>query len=70
MYHDGLLSALHKFGIQKNVIMMIKSLYVNSNNPVLINNDVGEFFKTSVGVRQGCLLCFPQHYSTYFLKKL
>ena len=36
--------------------MMIKSLYANSTRAVLLNNAEGELFKTSVGVRQLCLL--------------
>ena len=36
--------------------MMIKSLYANSTSAVLLNNAEGEFCKTSVGIRQGCLL--------------
>ena len=35
--------------------MMIKSLYANYTCAVLLNNIEGEFFKTSVDVRQGCL---------------
>ena len=34
---------------------MIKDLYCNSSSAVLINNIQGTF-KTTVGVRQGCLL--------------
>ena len=36
--------------------MMIKSLYANSTSAVILNNAESEFFKTSVGVRHGCLL--------------
>ena len=56
VYHDGLWSALYKFGIQNDIIMMIKSRYANSTSAVLLNNAESEFFKTSVGVRQGCLI--------------
>ena len=30
--------------------------YENSKSAVLLNNQLGEFFRTTVGVRQGCLL--------------
>ena len=36
--------------------MMLKSLYANCTSAELLNNAAGEFFKTSVGVRQGYLL--------------
>ena len=35
---------------------MIKALYCNSSSAVLINNIQGKKFKTTVGIRQGCLL--------------
>ena len=34
----------------------IQALYANSCGAVLLNSQPGEFFKTTVGVRQGCLL--------------
>ena len=40
--------------MQNDIIMMIKS-YINSTSAVILNNSEGEFFKTSVGVRQGCM---------------
>ena len=39
-----------------NIISIIKSLYYNSSNTVLINNIQGSIFKITVGVRHGCLL--------------
>ena len=44
------------FGIQNEIIVMIKALYDNSTSEVLINNTQGKLFKTTVGVRQYCLL--------------
>ena len=35
---------------------MIKSLYKNSSSAILFNIIQGQMFKTTVGVRQGCLL--------------
>ena len=56
VYHEGMWSALCKFGINNDIIMMIKSLYANSTSAVLLNNMAGPFFNTTVGLRQGCLL--------------
>ena len=42
--------------INNDIIIIIKSLYTNHTSAMLLNNAEGEFFKTSVGVRQGCLL--------------
>ena len=54
--HEGMWSAVCKFGINNDTIMMIKSLYANSTSAVLLNNMAGPFFNTTVGLRQGCLL--------------
>ena len=56
VWHDGLWSSLQKYGININIISMIKALYYNSSSVVLINNIQGNTFKTIVGVRQGCIL--------------
>ncbi|GFS11711.1 endonuclease-reverse transcriptase [Elysia marginata] len=39
--------------IYSNLIIVIENLY---NNAVFSNNNIGDCFRTSVGVRQGCLL--------------
>ena len=54
VWHDVLWSLL-TFGINSNIISMIKSLYCNSSSAVIINNIEGNTFKATVGVRQGCL---------------
>ena len=51
VWHDGLWSSLQKYGINSNIISMIKALYCNSTSAVLINNIQGNTFKTTVGVR-------------------
>ena len=33
-----------------------KSLYISSKSSVMLNNNIGTKFNTTVGVRQGCLL--------------
>ena len=44
------------FGISHEIIRIIESLYENSNSAVILNNKTGDFFHTTVRVRQGCLL--------------
>ena len=45
-------------GIQKlqlrELFQAIQAVYEKSSNEVLFNSQLGEFFKTTVGVRQGC----------------
>ena len=41
---------------QHNLIQVIKNLYNKATSAVLFNNSIGDWFRTTVGVRQGCLL--------------
>ena len=56
VWHEGLWQRMRNFGISNEIIEIIESLYANSTNAVTINNVTGNFFDTTVGVRQGCLL--------------
>ena len=56
VWHDGLWSSLQKYGINSNIISMIKALYCNSSSAVIINNIQGNTFKKIFGVRLGCIL--------------
>lgn len=54
--HDGLWQVMRNFNIEEGLVQIIEALYRDSTSAVLLNNRIGEFFRTSVGVRQGCLL--------------
>ena len=56
VWHNGLWHVLRGFNIQKDLIDSIKALYDHASSAVLLNQQVGEAFRTTVGVRQGCLL--------------
>ncbi|GFS13192.1 endonuclease-reverse transcriptase [Elysia marginata] len=56
VWHDGLWFVLRGFNIDEGLVKTIESLYMNSNSAVFLNNTIGNSFKTTVGVRQGCLL--------------
>ena len=47
---------MNKFNISGKLIETIQSLYENAMSAVLVQGATGEWFHTSVGVRQGCLL--------------
>ncbi|WP_293650524.1 reverse transcriptase domain-containing protein [Thiolapillus sp.] len=38
------------------LIQVIKNLYNKATSFVLLNGSIGDWFRTTVGVRQGCLL--------------
>ena len=47
---------MKKYNISTNLIRVIKNLYDKATSAVLFNGSIGDRFRTTVGVRQGCLL--------------
>ncbi|WP_419615222.1 reverse transcriptase domain-containing protein, partial [Thiolapillus sp.] len=47
---------MKKYNISTNLIQVIKNLYNKTTSAVLFNGSIGDWFRTTVGVRQGCLL--------------
>ena len=54
--HTGLRQVLRSFNVEEELVKAIQALYENSSSAVLLNSQLGEFFESTVGVRQGCLL--------------
>ena len=54
--HTGLRQVLRSFNIEEELVKAIQALYENSSSTVLLNSQLGEFFKTTIGVFHGCLL--------------
>ena len=44
------------YNIIANLIQVIENLYNKATSAVYLNGDIGDWFRTTVGVRQGCLL--------------
>ena len=47
---------MKKYNINTNLIQVIKNLCNNATSAVLFDSSIGGWFRTTVGVRQGCLL--------------
>ena len=47
---------MKKNNISANLIRVIKNLYDKASSAVHFNSSIGGWFRTKVGVRQGCLL--------------
>ena len=47
---------MKKYNISTNLIQVINNLYNKATSAVLFNGSIGDWFRTTVGVRQGCLL--------------
>ena len=59
---------LKKCNISTNLIQVIKNLYDKATSAVLFKSSIRDWFRTTVGVRQGCLLS-PALFSI-FLKRI
>ena len=56
VWHAALWATMNHYNINANLIHTIQSLYNKASSAVYLNGEVGEWFRTTVGVRQGCLL--------------
>ena len=56
VWHAALWAIMKKYNISTNLIQIIKDLYDKATSAVLFNSSIGDWFKITVGVRQGCLL--------------
>ena len=56
VWSEALWAAMRKYSINANIIRAIENLYDTAQSAVLFNGGTGEWFRTTVGVRQGCLL--------------
>ena len=56
VWNAALWATMKKYIISTNLIQVIKNLYNKATSAVLFNGSIGDWFRTTVGVRQGCLL--------------
>ena len=47
---------MKKYNISTNLIEVIKNIYNKASSAVLFNSSIGDWFWTTVGAQQGCLL--------------
>ena len=47
---------MKKYNISTNLIQVIKNLFNRATSAVFSNSSIGDWFRTTAGVRQGCLL--------------
>ena len=56
VWHAGLWAIMRKYNISANLVRTIEQLYDKATSAVQMNSSIGEWFRTTIGVRQGCLL--------------
>ena len=66
VWHAALWATMKKFNISTNLIQVIKNLYNKATSAVLVNSSIGDWSRTTVGVRQNVYSHPPS--STYFWK--
>ena len=68
VWHKALWSTMRLYNFNVNLIHVIENLYNKTNSAVYLNGDIGDWFRTTVGVRQGCLL--SQSLFNIFLERI
>ena len=56
VWHAALWATMRKYNISANLVRTIEQLYDKATSAVQMNGSLGEWFRTTVAVRQGCLL--------------
>ena len=56
VWHEALWATMRKYNTNASIIRAIENLYDKAQSAVLFNGSTGEWLRTTVGVRQGCLL--------------
>ena len=56
IWHEALWAAMRKYNINASILWVIENLYDKAQGAVLFNGSKGDWFRTTLGVWQGCLL--------------
>ena len=56
VWHEALLATMKKYNINASIIRTIENLYDKTQSAVLFNGSTREWFRTTQGILQGCLL--------------
>ena len=56
VWYAALWATMRKYNIGSELVRTIEHLYDNATSAVIFNSSIGDWFRTTVGVRQGCLL--------------
>ena len=56
VWHAASWATMKKYNVSTSLIRVIENLYDKVTGAVLFNSGIGDWFRTTVGARQGCLL--------------
>ena len=54
--HAAMWATMKQYNISTNLIRVIKNLHDKATSAILFNSSIGDWFQTTAGVQQGCLL--------------
>ena len=63
LWHAALWAIMREYNIRSNLLRTVKKLYDKATSAFQMNVSMGEWFRTTVGVKQGCILLPLQHFS-------
>ena len=61
---------MKKYNISTNLIRVIKNLYNKDSSAVLFDSSIGDWFRTTICVRQECLLSSTRTLFNVFLERI
>ena len=64
VWHATLWATMRLYSINDNLIRTIECLFNKATSAVYHNNNIGEWFRTTTGMCQGCLL-FPTFFNVF-----
>ena len=56
VWHAAVWATMRKYNIGVNLLQAIEHLYDKATSSVHMNGNLAEWFRTAIGVRQGCFL--------------
>ena len=68
VWHEALWATMRKYNINASIIRATENLYDKAQSAVFFNGSTGEWSRTTVGVRQGCL--FSPNLFNIFLERI
>src|ERR1051325_1942181 len=55
VWHTGMFRVLQHYNIPRKLTSLIKNLYSQATSAVRVGADISDWFRQTVGVRQGCI---------------
>jgi hypothetical protein len=64
VWHEAMWKIMRHYGLQPRLIGLLEDLYGRTESAVIVGHDITEWFKQTVGVRQGCIMS-PDLFNLY-----